>query len=74
MKRLMTIGEYTKFSKKTFRCVADNHSCKERCHLCDLRSYGICHFVCCQPNERSDRQAVIFKLTRKFKKEVNNED
>ena len=74
MKTEMSIGEYTKFDRKQFRCVADNHSQMKRCILCDLRSYGICAFVRCQSNERSDRQAVIFKLTRKFKKEVDNED
>ncbi len=74
MKTEMSIGEYTKFDRKRFRCVANNHSQMKRCILCDLRSYGICAFVRCQSNERSDRQAVIFKLTRKFKKEVDNED
>ena len=69
MKCSMRIGEYSWFDKKCFRCVADNHSPMKRCILCDLREYGICFFVRCQPDERSDRQAVIFRLTPKFRKE-----
>lgn len=67
MKQEMTIGEYTKYDKKVFRCVADNHSTMKRCILCDLRQYGLCNFVCCQPDEREDGKAVIFKLTRKYR-------
>ena len=74
MKRLMKIGEYTRFAKKTFRCVADNHSQSKRCILCDLRPYGLCDFVCCQPDERSDRQSVVFRLTSKRRKGEDNEE
>jgi len=70
MKSEMKIGEYTKFDKKQFRCVADNHSQMKRCILCDLNGYGLCGFVRCQPDERDDHQAVIFRLTRKFRKEI----
>ena len=66
----MTIGEYSQYAKKSFRRVADNHSQMKRCILCDLREYGLCAFVHCQPDERSDRQAVIFRLTKKFRKEI----
>lgn len=64
----MTIGEYADFDRKTFRCVADNHSQMKRCLLCDLREYKLCDFVHCQPDERDDHKAVIFKLTKKIKK------
>ena len=72
MKQHMKIGEYSVYDKKTFRCVADNHSPQKRCHMCDLRGYNLCPYVCCQPDERDDRKSVIFKLTRKFRKEQNN--
>ena len=68
MKQHMKIGEYSVYDKKTFRCVADNHSQKKRCILCDLRPYGLCPYVCCQSDERSDGKSVIFKLTRKCRK------
>lgn len=68
MKDYMSPGEYTKFAKKTFRCVADKHSPMKRCILCDLRPYGICDFVRCQPDERDDRQGVVFRLTKHFRK------
>lgn len=71
MKSDMRIGEYAQFDKKTFRCVADNHSQMKRCILCDLREYGLCDFVRCQPDERGDRKGVIFKLTRKSRKEAS---
>ena len=71
MKSSMKIGENTKFDKKKFRCVADDHSQMKRCILCDIRKYGLCAYVHCQPDERDDRQAVIFRLTRKFKKEIS---
>lgn len=67
MKAYMEPGEYSIYRKKRFRCVAVNHSQMKRCILCDLRDYGICPFVQCQPDERIDRQAVIFRLTRKFR-------
>ena len=70
MKEFMQVGEYAKFNKKRFRCVADNHSQMKRCILCDIRKYGLCDFVRCQPDERDDHQAVIFRLTRKFRKEA----
>ncbi len=61
------------YDKKTFRCVpADGISPKKRCHVCDLRDYNLCPYVCCQPDERDDHKAVIFKLTRKFRKEQKN--
>ncbi len=69
MKTSMKIGDYGAFDKKVFRCVADNHSQMKRCILCDLRQYGLCAFIHCQPDERNDNQAVIFKLTRKYRKE-----
>lgn len=65
----MKVGEYAKYDKKTYRCVADNHSQMKRCILCDLRYCGLCDFVRCQPDERDDQQAVIFRLTRRFRKE-----
>lgn len=70
MKKNMRIGEYTTFNKKVYRCVADNHSQMKRCILCELRDLGLCDFVLCQPDERDDRQAVIFRLTRKYRKEA----
>ena len=69
MKSDMHIGEYTQYAKKTFRCVADNHSQMKRCILCDLREYGLCDSVRCQPDERSDHRAVIFRLTRKYRQQ-----
>ena len=72
MKQHMKIGEYSFFNKKNFRCVADNHSPQKRCILCDLKRYNLCDFVCCQPDERDDHKAVIFKLTRKYRKEQDN--
>lgn len=69
MKSDMRIGEYAQYSKKTFRCVADNHSQMKRCILCDLREYELCDAVRCQPDERSDHQAVIFRLTRKYRQQ-----
>ena len=69
MKSNMSVGEYSRFDKKVFRCVADNHSQMKRCILCDLRGYGLCNFMRCQPDEREDGQAVIFRLTRKYRKE-----
>lgn len=72
MKSDMHIGEYTQYAKKTFRCVADNHSQMKRCILCDLRDYGLCDFVRCQPDERSDHRAVIFRLTRKYRQNGQN--
>lgn len=72
MKQNMKIGEYSVYDKKTFRCVADKHSPEKRCRLCDLRGYGLCPYVACQPDERDDHKAVIFKLTRKFRKEQRN--
>lgn len=69
MKQEMIIGEYTKYAKRVFRCVADSHSQQKRCILCDLKPYGLCDFVRCQPDERKDRQAVIFRLTRKYRGE-----
>jgi len=72
MKQHMKIGEYSVYDKKTFRCKADNHSQKKRCLLCDLRDYNLCPYVACQPDERDDHKAVIFKLTRKYKKEQGN--
>ena len=74
MKKEMKIGEYTKLGKKSYRCVADSHSQMKRCILCDLRNRGLCDFVLCQPDERDDHQAVIFQLTRKFRKENSNEE
>lgn len=73
MKDFMQPGEYTAFAKKTFRCVADNHSRQKRCILCDLRPYGLCDFVRCQPDERPDHKAVIFRLTRKYRQAEQNE-
>ena len=70
MKEKMKVGEYTAYDKKRFRCVADNHSQMKRCILCDIRKYGLCDFVRCQPDERDDHQAVIFQLTRKYRKEA----
>ena len=52
--------------------MASNNSQKKRCILCDLNGYGLCPYVCCQPDERTDRKAVIFKLTRKYRKEQDN--
>lgn len=72
MKQTLKIGEYSVYDKKTFRCVADSHSPKKRCALCDLSGYNLCPYVACQPDERNDRKAVIFKLTRKFRKEQGN--
>lgn len=73
MKQDMEIGEYAVFNKKTYRCVADDHSQMKRCILCDLNKYRmLCFFVHCQPDERDDRQAVIFRLTRKYRKEENH--
>lgn len=69
MKQHMKIGEYSVYDKKTFRCVADGHSQQKRCLLCDLRDYNLCPYVCCQPDERDDKKAVIFKLVRKHRKE-----
>lgn len=66
----MQVGEYARFNKKRFRCVADNHSQMKRCILCDIRMYSLCDAVRCQPDERDDRQAVIFRLTRKYRKEI----
>ena len=69
----MKIGEYSVYDKKTFRCVtAEKNSQQKRCILCDLQDYHLCPYVCCQPDERDDRKAVIFKLTRKFRKEQDN--
>ena len=73
MKNAMKVGEYAYYDKKQFRCVADNHSQMKRCLLCDLRQYNLCDFVRCQPDERDDLQAVIFRLTRKSRKEKTNE-
>ena len=73
MKNYLKIGESSRFAKKTFRCVADGHSQMKRCLLCDLREYGLCAFVRCQPDERSDGKAVIFRLTRKYRKIRLNE-
>lgn len=70
MKSNMKIGEYSEYNKKMYRCVADNHSPMKRCILCDLRDLGLCDLVRCQPDERDDQKAVIFKLTRKFRKEA----
>lgn len=67
MKAYMEPGEYTIYQKKKFRCVAVSHSQMKRCILCDLRDYGLCPFVHCQPDERLDKKAVIFRLTRKFR-------
>lgn len=64
MKELMKIGDYASFDKKVFRCVEDHHSQMKRCLLCDLREFGLCSFVRCQPDERDDNKAVIFRLTR----------
>lgn len=72
MKQYMKIGEYSAYDKKTFRCVASNNSQKKRCILCDLNGYGLCPYVCCQSDEREDRKSVIFKLTRKYRKEKHN--
>ena len=73
MKQFMKIGEYSSYDKKTFRCVAaEKSSPQKRCRLCDLRDYNLCPYVCCQPDERDDHKAVIFKLTRKFRKEQSN--
>ena len=69
MKEFMKVGEYAQYARKSFRCVADKHSPMKRCLLCDLSDYGLCDFVRCQPDERKDRQAVIFLLTKKFRKE-----
>ena len=71
MKSNMKIGEYSVFDKKTFRCVADNHSQMKRCILCDLKAYGLCPYVRCQADERDDGQPVIFKLTRKYRNKCN---
>ena len=65
MKDYMQAGEYARYAKQTFRCVVDAHSQMKRCLLCDLRPYGLCDSVRCQPDERGDRQAVIFRLTRR---------
>ena len=73
MNNHMNVGEYSKYNKKVYRCVADNHSHLKRCLLCDLREQGICGFVRCQPDERDDHKAVIFKLTRKYRKEAEKE-
>lgn len=73
MKSYMKAGEYSMFDRKRFRCVADGHSQMKRCLLCDLREYGLCAFVRCQPDERSDGKAVIFRLTRKYRKIRLNE-
>lgn len=73
MKQHMKIGEYSVYDKKTFRCVAaEKNSQKKRCLLCDLNGYNLCPYVACQPDERDDKKAVIFKLTRKYRKEQNN--
>lgn len=63
MKEYMKPGEYSRYARKTFRCVADNrHSQQKRCLLCELREYGLCDFVCCQPDERDDKTPVIFVI------------
>lgn len=73
MKQHMKIGEYSVYDKKTFRCVgAGKTSQQKRCILCDLQDYRLCPYVCCQPDERDDHKAVIFKLTRKYRKEQDN--
>lgn len=74
MKKEMKIGEYTRLGKKSYRCMADSHSQMKRCILCDLHYSELCDFVLCQPDERDDHQAVIFQLTRKFKKENRYEE
>lgn len=73
MKQHMKIGEYSVYDKKNFRCVpAEKNSQQQRCNLCDLNGYGLCPYVSCQPDERDDHKAVIFKLTRKYRKEQDN--
>jgi len=68
MKSYLKIGEYGTIDKKQFRCVPDKHSQMKRCILCDLREYGICDVMQCQPDERNDRRAIIFLQVRPDRK------
>lgn len=64
MKTEMKIGEYGRIDHKQYRCVEDRHSQMKRCILCEIRQYGMCGSMLCQPDERKDGKAVIFLQVR----------
>ena len=70
MKSYLKIGEYGRYDNKQFRCVEDGHSQMKRCILCELRKYGLCKVMQCQPDEREDGKAVVFLQVRPDRKIV----
>lgn len=76
MKNYMSVGERSYFKGVRYTCVELPESAQKlhACFYCDVPK-GVCPFVRCLENERTDRKRVVFvRSVREFENEIKEGD